>query len=93
MKGHFCPACGERHGRSLFALVNSSKFSPIKCSNCGNCFHFASWLWLLLLPIVLPVGLVGGTGIVFSLVFAGVYLLGWLGVAENSAPKLGPKYG
>lgn len=93
MKGLFCPACGGRHGKSLFSLVGSSKFSPIECCKCGSNFHFASWLWLLLIPIALPIGLVGGTSVGFTAAFLMLYLLGWLAIASSSAPKQGPKFG
>lgn len=93
MKGRICPACGERHGQSLFSLLGSSKFSPIKCAQCGSCFHFANWVWLLLLSMVLPVGLIGSSSFLLGAVFFALYLLGWLAIAANSKPKRGPRFG
>ena len=69
MKGLLCPVCDKRHGQSVVALVGSSKYSPIKCGHCGNCFHFAGWLWALLLPIMLPVGLIEGSSWAFHAAF------------------------
>ncbi len=42
-----CPICGEAHGISAWAVVNSSIFRPRSCLACGGKFHqtgFVIWL-------------------------------------------------
>lgn len=34
-----CPICGEAHGNSAWAIVNSSTLRPRTCKSCGKKFH------------------------------------------------------
>ena len=43
-----CPICGEVHGNSAWAVVNSSILRPRTCQACGGQFHQTGFLiWLI----------------------------------------------
>lgn len=50
-----CPSCNADHGRTLWAVANSSYMKGLRCVNCREIFYQAGmgvWFWsFLLLPI------------------------------------------
>jgi hypothetical protein len=93
MKAKHCPTCAAPHGRSLFALANSGKATPIRCARCGASLYFSGWLRMLLLSMVLPVAGFSGRDFPVGLALFCGYGLVWLLVVWLSEPKVGPVHG